>query len=261
MFAAAVSVLLPALLVSANRSLSPKLGALSVNSTLTNGTITKVQIQEKHVFSKDAIDHSSGHFLSKRARYIGCTPDQQLKVAQAIHKVKQYASSSYDHLESNPSGSTLYTKWFGQFAPDRYARVLNSFKLLRTYPDKWAYSCNLCTRKTAIANVDEGNVGIDLCPGFWSESIPVEGFKSRAYFIIREGTRVRRILGTGKHKLTQELSMILATQNPTKAVESADNHASFSVEAHALTASTSGTLGLTGSNHANSRPAAPMIPL
>ncbi|CAE6361584.1 unnamed protein product [Rhizoctonia solani] len=197
--------------------------------------------------------------LRLKSRYIDCVPKQQLKLLEALNKVKQYASSSHNHLKSNPSGSTLYTKWFGQFSPERYARVLTSFDRLRTYPDKWAYSCNLCTTRPVLAKVDESKIGIiDLCLPFWIKWTAVEGFGSRAYSIIREGTRVKQVLGTGDRRLSQEASEILAAQNPTEAVECADNHASFAVEAHHLSASTSGTLSLTRSN---SMPAAPTAPV
>ncbi|EUC59245.1 2OG-Fe(II) oxygenase family protein [Rhizoctonia solani AG-3 Rhs1AP] len=221
MFAVAVSVLLTALLVSADRSLSPMLGIPPNNSSFINVTVAEAQIQ--HVFTENAVDHSSGHFLSKRARYIDCAPNQQVKLLEALRKVKQYASSSHNHLKSNPAGSTLYTKWFGQFSPERYARVLTTFDRLRTYPDKWAYSCNLCTTPSVLAKVDESKIGIiDLCPRFWIKSTVVEGIKSRAYSIIREGTRVKQVLGAGNRRLSQETSEILATQNPTEAVESAE---------------------------------------
>ncbi|KAG8679545.1 hypothetical protein FRC09_018902, partial [Ceratobasidium sp. 395] len=104
--------------------------AVGANGTLTDVYAAlepaKVDIKGKLVSLKNASVPRS-KVLSKRASYIGCSSTQQSQTASAISTGQGYASSSYSHLTSNPSGSTRYTRWFGTFATDRYNLVLNSF--------------------------------------------------------------------------------------------------------------------------------------
>ncbi|EUC59235.1 hypothetical protein RSOL_304900, partial [Rhizoctonia solani AG-3 Rhs1AP] len=139
MFAAAVSVPFAALLVSADRSLSNKLGT-PVNSTLTNATVAEIQTQEKYVFSKNSVDYPSGHSLSKRQSYVGCSPNQQAMIEDAVELAQTYAKNSYDYLKYDPDRLHLYTKWFGAFHPDRYALALENFSSPDTGVDSKAYA-------------------------------------------------------------------------------------------------------------------------
>ncbi|CCO36875.1 Peptidyl-Lys metalloendopeptidase Short=MEP [Rhizoctonia solani AG-1 IB] len=88
----------------------------------------KVKVQGKLASFKNAAVEPVSR-LSKRASYTGCSSTQQSQLASAISSGQSYASSSYSHLTSNPSGSTRYTRWFGTFATTRYNAVLNSFSV------------------------------------------------------------------------------------------------------------------------------------
>ncbi|KAG8789538.1 hypothetical protein FRC12_013387 [Ceratobasidium sp. 428] len=168
--------------------------------------------------------------LGKRASYTGCTSTRQSQVASAISSGASYATDSYNHLSSNPSGSTRYTRWFGTWASSRYNAVLNSFSRLRTYPAGWTYNCSTCTDPSLYAYVYPSSYGtVYLCGYFWSA--PATGAGSRADTIIHEGTHFTQVLGTDDYTYGQSSCLSLAKSNPTNAVYNADNHAFFSVNA------------------------------
>ncbi|KEP51505.1 peptidyl-lys metalloendopeptidase, partial [Rhizoctonia solani 123E] len=215
MFAAAASILFAALLVSANRSLSNKRGILSVNSTLTNSTVAEVQTQQKHVFPNDAVDHSSGHSLSKRQTYVGCSSDQQEKIEGAITVAQNYATRSFRHLKSNPDNFDLYTKWFGTYDLERYQRVMESFSRLRIAPSSWEYMCDCPYEDVDYLLRSDQYQKITLCAGFWA--LPEGGVHSKPYSLIRGGTQFQEIYGTIEQTIGIDLALLL-TDRPRAAV-------------------------------------------
>ncbi|CAE6448892.1 unnamed protein product [Rhizoctonia solani] len=190
----------------------------------------EVKVQGKLASFKNAAVEPPVSRMSKRASYTGCSSTQQSQLASAISSGQSYASSSYSHLTSNPSGSTRYTRWFGTFATTRYNAVLNSFSRLRTYPNGWTYNCNTCSDPDTYAYVYPSRYGtVYLCGYFWSA--PATGAGSRADTIIHEGTHFTQVLGTDDYVYGQSGCLSLAKSNPTNAVYNADNHAFFSVNA------------------------------
>ncbi|KAG8698898.1 hypothetical protein FRC09_006951 [Ceratobasidium sp. 395] len=198
--------------------------AVSANGTLTDVYAalepTKVDIKGKLVSLKN-VAVPRNKVLSKRASYTGCSSTQQSQTASAISTGQGYASSSYSHLTSNPSGSTRYTRWFGTFATNRYNLVLNSFSRLRTYPSGWTYNCNTCSDPDIYAYVYPSVYGtVYLCGYFWNA--PATGAGSRADTIIHEGSHFTQVLGTDDHAYGQDSCLSLAKSNPTNAVYNAE---------------------------------------
>ncbi|CAE6469544.1 unnamed protein product [Rhizoctonia solani] len=190
----------------------------------------KVQVQGKLVSSKNVVIAPTMSRLSQYTSFSGCTATRQRQIASAISSAQNYAMSSYNHLTSNPSGSALYTRWFGTFLSSRYELVLDSFSRLRTYPSGWTYDCNTCTESDAYAYVYPTRYGtVYLCQYFWSA--PSTGAASKADTIIHEGTHFPPVLGTEDYAYGQSNCLSLARSNPTNAVYNADNHAFFAVNA------------------------------
>ncbi|CAE6526722.1 unnamed protein product [Rhizoctonia solani] len=190
----------------------------------------EVKVQGKLASFKNAVVAPATSRMTKRASYTGCSSTQQSQIASAVSSGQSYASSSYSHLTSNPSGSTRYTRWFGTFATSRYNLVLNSFSRLRTYPNGWTYNCNTCSDPDTYAYVYPSRYGtVYLCGYFWTA--PATGAGSRADTIIHEGTHFTQVLGTDDYVYGQSGCLSLAKSNPTNAVYNADNHAFFSVNA------------------------------
>ncbi|CAE6379643.1 unnamed protein product [Rhizoctonia solani] len=204
-----------------------------------NGTLTdiyaeiitaKIRVQGKLASSKNTVVTSSMSRLSQYTSFSGCSATRQRQIAGAISSAQSYSTNSHNHLISNPSGSTLYTRWFGIFSSDNYNLVLDSFSRLRTYPSGWIYDCNTCTEPDAYAYVYPRLYGnVYLCPYFWTA--PATGPASKADTIIHEGTHFPQVIGTEDYAYGESDSLSLARSNPTNAVYNADNHAFFAANA------------------------------
>ncbi|KEP45500.1 putative peptidyl-lys metalloendopeptidase, partial [Rhizoctonia solani 123E] len=185
MFATAISILFTVLIVLAEHSLSANINTLLINGTLTNGTVPDVQMQENHIHSNNAVYHPSGHSLSKRQSYVGCSLEKQTQIDDAIKMAKRYAKDSFNHLRSNPIGSDLYTKWFGVFHPERFKQAQDTFSFYENDADK---------------------LGImNLCPRFWKATSEFKGFT-----LIRGGTYYTDIHGALEHTVTIREALDLA---------------------------------------------------
>ncbi|KAG9098536.1 hypothetical protein FRC06_006243 [Ceratobasidium sp. 370] len=192
----------------------------SLSDIYANLVPATVDIKGKLVSHKTAVVPPV-QALSKRQTYSGCTTTRQTQIASAISSAASYATDSYNHLSSNPSGSTRYTRWFGTWASSRYNAVLTSFSRLRTYPAGWAYNCGTCTDPSLYAYVYPSSYGtVYLCGYFWNA--PATGAGSRADTIIHEGTHFTQVLGTDDYAYGQSSCLSLAKSNPTNAVYNAE---------------------------------------
>lgn len=166
------------------------------------------------------------HHSVKRATYSSCTSTRQTQTNSAISAAANLAARSLSHLNSNPSGSTLQTTWYGTFSSSRYSATKTSFTRLQTYPAGWKYDCT-CTDSGTYAYVYPSQYGtVYLCGYFWQA--PATGSGSRADTIIHEGTHFTQVLGTDDYAYGESACKSLAKSNPTNAVYNADNHAFFS---------------------------------
>ncbi|KEP51509.1 peptidyl-lys metalloendopeptidase [Rhizoctonia solani 123E] len=226
MFAPIVFMMFTPLLASAKVLL-----ALNLTIPSVDRPALKHRIQmEKPVSLKNAVVPPSVSLSSEGVKYSSCSPGQQAEIRKAIRVAQACAKSSFIHLKSNPSGSTLYTRWFGTFDKNLRGVTLLSFSRLRTYPGTWTYDC-ACTDSELIAQVNPKQYGIvDVCPRFWRA--PMGGAKSAAFAIIREGTRFKQVIGSYDHALGQSDSLTLAKSNAREAAFNADNHAYFSMGAY-----------------------------
>ncbi|CAE6517535.1 unnamed protein product [Rhizoctonia solani] len=201
----------------------------SLTDIYADVSAAEVRVQGKLASFKSANVAPLTPHMNKRASYSGCSSTQKSQTSSAISSGQSLASSSYNHLKSNPSGSARYTRWFGTFATNRYNLVLNSFSRLRTYPNSWNYDCT-CTDPDIYAYVYPSYYGtVYLCGYFWKA--PATGAGSRADTIVHEGTHFTQVLGTDDHAYGQPECLSLAQSNPTNAVYNADSHAFFSANA------------------------------
>ncbi|CAE6377872.1 unnamed protein product [Rhizoctonia solani] len=208
-------ILFTALLASADTSSSPR--PIDQPAGVAKVTSTEAKIQGK---------------LSSypRGGYYGCSPRQEKELSRAIKEVQGYARSAYKDLKINPTGSPLYTRWFGSYQPSVYRSVLKSSTQLRTLPQGWRYECRqTCTpdkhsKRLAWINTKWPGL-INLCPDFWDTT--AQHSNLRAFTIIQEGTRFKEVSGTHKMEYGYHNSTELAKENPFAAGNNADNHAYF----------------------------------
>ncbi|KAF8899684.1 hypothetical protein CPB85DRAFT_1439908 [Mucidula mucida] len=158
--------------------------------------------------------------LSKRASYNSCSSTRQTQNNAAISAASALASASVSHLQSNPSGSTLQTTWYGAFASSRYSGTLASFKTLESAPAGWWYDCT-CTDADTYAYVYPSSYGeVYLCGYYWNA--PATGAGSRADTIIHEGTHFPEVLGTDDYAYGESACKSLASSSPARAYLNAE---------------------------------------
>ncbi|KAJ8075557.1 hypothetical protein AAF712_008898 [Marasmius tenuissimus] len=164
---------------------------------------------------------------SKRATYrSNCSASRQTTNNQAITAAATLARNALSHLNSNPSGSTLQTTWYGTFASSRYTVTKSAFTTLTTAPAGWTYDCS-CTETQTYAYVYPSTYGVVyLCGLYWN--VATTGSGSRADTIIHEGTHFPQVLGTDDVTYGESSCKSLARSSPAQAVNNADNHAFFS---------------------------------
>ncbi|CAE6505460.1 unnamed protein product [Rhizoctonia solani] len=173
---------------------------------------------EKPVSLENMIVHTGISSLTRRINHVGCTPNQKIEIDRVVLLAQSYARSSYDHLESNPTGSALYTRWFGKFDQDAYKVILERFKRLSELPTTWRYGCT-CSRSGILFWPDaQSPRKIEICPSFWSAT----GVEPKVIALIREGTRFGPEFGTSNKVLGRFNCELLAKTKPKKAVNNAE---------------------------------------
>ncbi|KAI3595039.1 extracellular protease [Moniliophthora roreri] len=209
-------------------------GTLTVIEANTSPALTKLtgQLSSSSFLSPSSLGGSNPDMrrnsaLGKRASYrSNCSSSRQTTNNQALTASATLARNSVSHLQSNPSGSSLQTTWYGTFASSRYSVTLKSFQTLQTAPSGWTYDCS-CTETQTYAYVYPSSYGVVyLCGLYWN--VPTTGSGSRADTIIHEGTHFPQVLGTDDYTYGESSCKSLARSNPTNAVYNADNHAFFS---------------------------------
>lgn len=167
----------------------------------------------------------------KREDFHGCSDDQQRIVVSAIDKAWDACQAAIDILEQNPNGSDLELEWFGPFTEENHQQVLVTCQRLCNNIGEWTYDCSSCTDNTLLGFVDQDRYGVMyLCPEFWGD-IGDPDDDSQFEVIIHEGTHFDEILGSEDYYYGYANCLALAQENPTQAIDNADNYAYFCAEA------------------------------
>ncbi|CAE6431441.1 unnamed protein product [Rhizoctonia solani] len=178
--------------------------------------------------------------LSKRVvSYSGCTSSQQTLISAAATASNTYVANANTYLNGISSGTTRYTTWFGSYTAARLSTVRSHFTAIGTDATSSTYDCTTCKSTSGIdydstyAYVYSDEPGtIYLCGVFWSA--PVTGTDSRAGTIVHENSHFEVNGGTSDWTYGQTNAKSLASSNPTRAIDNADNHEYFAENNPAL---------------------------
>ncbi|KAB5594811.1 Peptidyl-Lys metalloendopeptidase [Ceratobasidium theobromae] len=177
---------------------------------------------------------------SKRAvSYTGCSSSQQTIVSAAATASNTYVANANTYLSGISSGTTRYTTWFGSYTASRLSTVRSHFTAIGTDATSTNYDCTTCQNTSGIdydstyAYVYSDEPGtIYLCGVFWDA--PVTGTDSRAGTIVHENSHFEVNGGTSDWVYGQTSAKSLASSNPTRAIDNADNHEYFAENNPAL---------------------------
>jgi peptidyl-Lys metalloendopeptidase len=163
-----------------------------------------------------------------------CSEVEQDFVRQAVTSAEALVIEARDGLagltEDGRYNSPRYKQWFGEYAPERFERVLNTYRnlieVLNTETVQLSCDCDRAGWYAFVYPSREYN--IYLCPAFWRA--PLLGRDSQAGTLIHELTHFPSIGGTADHAYSTEAANLA----PALAVDNADNYEYFAENVPAL---------------------------
>jgi peptidyl-Lys metalloendopeptidase len=158
--------------------------------------------------------------------YTSCSNSQKTALQTAHANAGTMCTKSYNHLVSYPTGSTLYTTWFGKYTSSRFSTVKKHFTSLKsTFASKtFTFDCS-CTESAYAYVYPSQPYKIYLCQAFWSA--PATGRDSKAGTLVHETSHFTVVAATQDYVYGATGAKNLARTNPAKAIKNADNHEYF----------------------------------
>ncbi|TRM66117.1 hypothetical protein BD626DRAFT_197166 [Schizophyllum amplum] len=192
-----------------------------------NGSVVPVEATTKthsaKVAGKLAVSRKG---LNKRAKYNGCSSDQESQIDDAVSAATTYASDAFNYLSENTESTDRYSTWFGEYDAGRHDTVLSHYqKISEGDYTSFTYDCT-CTDDGTYAYVYPDSYGeIYLCPVFWD--VDVTGTDSKGGTLVHEASHFTDNGGTDDIVYGQSSAKSLASSDPDQAIQNADNHEYF----------------------------------
>lgn len=167
---------------------------------------------------------------AKQANFSSCSASQQSVLNDAHAASIAIAKESRDILMntavSEQATAERYTTWFGSHTSARYSTATNHFTNihdgLANQQVTFLCDCN----ENFFAYVFVGDAyNIHLCNAFWRANLI--GTDSQAGTLVHEMSHFRVVASTDDHAYGTNAAKNLANNNPTDAVDNADNHEYF----------------------------------
>ena len=159
--------------------------------------------------------------------YVGCTAAQQAKLINARPNAAGCSANGVAYLAGG-TVDTHYTTWFGTYTSGRYATISSHFtNILGLLRDGAVIFDCTCTDPSVYAFVypSDSTHAITLCGAFWQA--PDTGTDSQMGTVVHEASHFNDIAATDDWVYGQAGARSLASTNPARAVDNADNHEYF----------------------------------
>ncbi len=159
--------------------------------------------------------------------YVGCTAAQQAKLINARPNAAGCSANGVAYLAGG-TVDTRYTTWFGAYTSGRYATISSHFtNILGLLRDGAVIFDCTCTDPSVYAFVypSDSTHAITLCGAFWQA--PDTGTDSQMGTVVHEASHFNDIAATDDWVYGQTDARSLASSNPARAVDNADNHEYF----------------------------------
>jgi peptidyl-Lys metalloendopeptidase len=177
---------------------------------------------------RDGIDHVTGNYLSPG--FVSCSTTRQSTLRTALSYAERISLNSRNYLNSLPSTSrptdTAYKTWFGAYTTSRYSTVQSHFNnIYSAFNTKTVtFYCD-CTSSAYAYVYANQPYRIHLCNAFWNA--PTTGTDSKSGTLVHEMSHFSVVAGTQDYAYGQSACRSLATSNPDRAINNADNHEYF----------------------------------
>jgi len=163
--------------------------------------------------------------------FISCTTDRQSQINTAVTTAKSMASSSLSYLTSSSCDSAFVT-WFGRYTgSSRWSMIQQNFNRISAKLNSGVFNVNCagpsCSSDTfAYVYPTDSSFTVYVCGAFWSAPNYV-AYDSKPGTLIHEMSHFSVIGGTQDHTYGTSSAKDLASRQPDKAVNNADNHEYF----------------------------------
>lgn len=166
--------------------------------------------------------------------YVGCTTSRQSSAGTAVNSARTYTENAKGYLNAGKTGSR-YTTWFGAYTSSRYNTAKQHYAAIDAAMDQNAGQITIncgCNQSYYAYVYPTQPYQIYVCNAFWSA--PNTGTDSKAGTLVHEMSHFNVVAATDDWAYGQSAAKSLATSNPTKALDNADNHEYFAENNPAL---------------------------
>ena len=159
--------------------------------------------------------------------YVGCSSTQINQAGSAVASARTYSQNSRNYLAGNTVGAR-YTTWFGAYTSARWNTASSHFVSIDNAMDQSGGQIKIncgCNQSYYAYVYPSSPYEIFVCRAFWTA--PNTGTDSKAGTLIHELSHFNVVAGTDDHVYGQAGAKSLASSDPTRALNNADNHEYF----------------------------------
>jgi peptidyl-Lys metalloendopeptidase len=155
-----------------------------------------------------------------------CSDSRRTTLSSAFSYAKSYATNSLNYLNGTPGSKPRYVTWFGAYSYSNWSTARSHFSNIKYGFDNQNIVMDCGCTSGAYAYVYANSpYRIYLCSAFWSA--PMTGTDSKAGTLVHEMSHFSVVAGTDDWVYGQSGARNLASTNPARALDNADNHEYF----------------------------------
>ncbi len=192
--------------------------------TLSSNEIS-VWVEGRTYSRRDQIASDSS-VVAGAVTFSKCSADQSTSVTAGLNAASTMANGAASYLNGSASGTPRYTAWFGAFSSGGWSTAKAHYGKIKDAIDTKPLTFDCSCKKKYYAYVYPNQpYKIYLCSVFWTA--PTSGTDSKGGTIVHELSHFDVTAGTDDWAYGQTNAKALATSDPTKALDNADNHEYF----------------------------------
>lgn len=155
-----------------------------------------------------------------------CSNTQKSDILTALDAASGITNNSSSYLAVDKPDGQRYRSWFGAYDASRWNQAETHFSKIKDAIDNKLLTFDCGCKQSYFAYVyPDQPYKVYLCKSFWTA--PVTGTDSRAGTIVHELSHFNVVAGTDDLGYGQANARNLASTDPVKALNNADNHEYF----------------------------------
>lgn len=155
-----------------------------------------------------------------------CSNTQKSDILAALDAASGISNNSSSYLAVDKPDGQRYRSWFGAYDASRWNQAEAQFSKIKDAIDNKPLTFDCGCKQSYFAYVyPDQPYKVYLCKSFWTA--PVTGTDSRAGTIVHELSHFNVVAGTDDLGYGQANARNLASTDPVKALNNADNHEYF----------------------------------